>query len=62
MRGQGKDSLPEEGKEGVKALAVGCSAYDDGASARSADCDRAVGGGNGYFAGAVAVPQLKLKQ
>lgn len=54
--------LPEEGKEGVKALAVGCYADVGYASARSAACNFAVSGGGGNYAGAVAVPQLKLKQ
>lgn len=62
MWGVGKDGLPEEGKEGVKALAVGCFAGNDVASARTAKCNNAVSDGGGHFAGAVAVPQLKLKQ
>ena len=62
MWGAGNNSLPEEGKEGVKALAVGCGARNDGASARSASCYYAVSYGYSNFAGAVAVPQLKLKQ
>lgn len=61
MWGQGKDGLAEEGKEGVKALVAGCSASYGVASARTADCNYAVGYGNGYYAGALAVPQLKLK-
>lgn len=60
--GAGKDGLPEEGKEGVKALAVGCSADDGSAASRTAGCISAVGGSAGRYAGAVAVPQLKLKQ
>ena len=62
MWGVGKGGLPEEGKEGVKALAVGCDAVSGGASARAAFCFNAVSNGDGCYAGAVAVPQLKLKQ
>lgn len=53
---------PELGKEGVKNLAVGCSAFHAIASARTADCYNAVSRGNGSFAGAFAALQLKLKQ
>ena len=62
MWGAGKDGLPEEGKEGVKALAVGCNADAGHAASRSANCIIAVGDSGGNAAGAVAVPQLKLKQ
>lgn len=60
--GAGKDGLLEEGKEGVKALAVGCSADGGDAASRTARCNSAVSGSAGAYAGAVAVPQLKLKQ
>ena len=45
-----------------KALVVGCYAIDAGASARTADCDNAVSNSADHYAGAFAVPQLKLKQ
>ena len=51
---------PEVGKEGVKALVVGCNAINGLASARSADCNCAVSYGGVSYAGAFAVPQLKL--
>ena len=60
--GAGKDGLPEEGKEGVKALVVGCGAVDGTAASRTASCHYAVSSSAGNYAGAVAVPQLKLKQ
>lgn len=56
------DGLPEEGKACVKALAAGCAAAGSDASARSANCNYAASYGIGFFAGAFAVPQLKLKQ
>ena len=55
------DGLVEEGKFGIHALAVGCSANNDGASARTAHCNSAVSDGAGDYAGALAVPQLKFK-
>lgn len=61
MWGVGKDGRAEEGKLGVKALAVGCNAINGYASARTADCDSAVSNGSGVFAGALAVPKLKFK-
>ena len=60
--GEGKDGKPEEGKLGVKAFAVGCIAYYDYASSRSADSDYACSASSAIYAGALAVPQLKLKQ
>lgn len=60
--GQGKDGYPEEGKFCVKGLVVGCHAHSGSASARTADCDRAVSHDFSSYAGALAVPQLKLKQ
>ena len=48
------------GKE--KALVVGCNANNDNASARTANCNNAVSASNDFYAGAFAVPQLKLKQ
>ena len=62
MWGAGKDGLPEEGKEGVKALAAGCRADHGAAASRSAYCYSAVSHSDGRCAGAVAVPLLKLKQ
>lgn len=56
------DSKPELGKEGVKALVVGCSAFHGLASARSANCNRAVSLGDADCAGAFAVLELQLKQ
>ena len=62
MWGAVSGGLAEDGKEGVKALVAGCNAYAGVASARTANCNRAVSDGNsGYYAGALAVPQLKLK-
>lgn len=60
--GEGKDGKPEEGKLGVKAFAVGCNAYYDNASSRSAYSNAACSHGTAVYAGALAVPQLKLKQ
>ena len=60
--GEGKDGKPEEGKLGVKAFAVGCSANNDYASSRSADSVYACSLRFAFYAGALAVPQLKLKQ
>lgn len=60
--GEGKDGKPEEGKLGVKAFAVGCIAYYDHASSRSAFSDNACSSSSAFYAGALAVPQLKLKQ
>lgn len=61
MWGAVTDGLAEEGKEGVKALVAGCCANSGLASARTAHCDCAVSYGISHFAGALAVPQLKLK-
>ena len=55
------DGLAEEGKEGVKALVAGCYADSGVASARTANCSGAVGSDYRNYAGALAVPQLKLK-
>lgn len=60
--GDGNTGLPAIGKEGVKALVVGCVAIVDRASACTAYCIGGVGNGHGYYAGALAVPQLKFKQ
>ena len=60
--GEGKDGKPEEGKLGVKAFAVGCSAINGAASSRSAYSFNACSHSFAYCAGALAVPQLKLKQ
>ena len=48
------------GKE--KALVVGCNANNGNASACTANCNFGVSYGNWYYAGALAVPQLKFKQ
>lgn len=61
MWGAVSGDLAEEGKEGVKALVAGCDASHGMASARTAYCYSAVGNGNSFYAGALAVPQLKLK-
>ena len=61
MWGAVSSGLAEEGKEGVKALVAGCSAAYGLASARTAVCSIAVGDASSAFAGAFAVPQLKLK-
>ena len=45
-----------------KALVVGCNASNANASARTASCRHAVSFSADYYAGAFAVPQLKLKQ
>ena len=47
------------GKE--QALVAGCSANSGMASARTAYCNFAVSSGSSDYAGALAVPQLKLK-
>lgn len=62
MWGYGSNGLPEVGKEGVKALVIGCAANHAFASARTANCFSAVSDSADNFAGAFAVPQLKLKQ
>ncbi len=62
MWGYGTNGLPDVGKEGVKALVVGCNANIASASARSADCSIAVSDSHVSYAGAFAVPQLKIKQ
>lgn len=56
------DGRPAPGKEGVKALVVGCTADEALASARSARCNDAVSYGSASYAGAFAVLELKLKQ
>ena len=60
--GDSTTGLPATGKEGVKALVAGCSADYVYASACTAHCRDGVIVGNGDFAGALAVPQLKFKQ
>lgn len=60
--GEGKDGKPEEGKLGVKAFAAGCYANDVYASSRSAASSSACSSSYAHYAGALAVPQLKLKQ
>lgn len=56
------DVKPALGKEGVKALVVGCSALIGFASARAANCNYAVSFSIDAFAAAFAVLELKLKQ
>lgn len=58
--GDGNTGLPATGKEGVKALVAGCSADSVGASACTAHCNSGVSNGGGFYAGALAVPQLVL--
>lgn len=58
--GDGNTGLPAIGKEGVKALGVGCHAIDGIASACTAYCFSGVSNGFGFYAGALAVPQLIL--
>ena len=60
--GDSNTGLPATGKEGVKALVVGCNANDGFASACTAYCNRGVSYDDWYYAGALAVPQLKFKQ
>ena len=60
--GDSNTGLPATGKEGVKALVVGCSANNGIASACSAICSSGVSNDNWVYAGALAVPQLKFKQ
>lgn len=60
--GDSNTGLPATGKEGVKALVVGCNAHYGDASACTAYCNRGVSDGNWSYAGALAVPQLKFKQ
>ena len=60
MWGYGSNGLPEVGKEGVKALVVGCYAVSANASARTAYCDNAVSFSYSSYAFALAVPKLKL--
>lgn len=61
MWGNG-DDRPGLGKEGVKALVVGCVASLRFASARAVFCSSAVDSNSNYFAGAFAVLELKFKQ
>lgn len=60
--GDSNTGLPATGKEGVKALVVGCYADVGAASACTADCSHGVSLGNWSYAGALAVPQLKFKK
>lgn len=60
--GDSNTGLPATGKEGVKALVVGCYADAGSASACTASCSGGVGDGSWVYAGALAVPQLKFKQ
>nr|DAG55200.1 MAG TPA: hypothetical protein [Caudoviricetes sp.] len=60
--GDSNTGLPATGKEGVKALVVGCNANYGNASACTARCNDGVGNVYWYYAGALAVPQLKFKQ
>ena len=58
--GDGNTGLPAIGKEGVKALVVGCNAGNGNASACTAICRDGVSHGHGSCVGALAVPQLIL--
>lgn len=60
--GDSNTGLPATGKEGVKALVVGCSAINGSASACTAFCYNGVGNDVWSYSGALAVPQLKFKQ
>lgn len=60
--GDSNTGLPATGKEGVKALVVGCYASYGSASACTANCRVGVSFGYWDYAGALAVPQLKFKQ
>lgn len=60
--GESNTGLPATGKEGVKALVVGCDANLGDASACAASCGNGVSSGHWAYAGALAVPQLKFKQ
>ena len=60
--GDSNTGLPATGKEGVKALVVGCVASSGVASACTADCSNGVSYVYWGYAGALAVPQLKFKQ
>lgn len=60
--GDSNTGLPATGKEGVKALVVGCRASYGYASACTAFCSSGVSDDNWAYAGALAVPQLKFKQ
>lgn len=60
--GDSNTGLPATGKEGVKALVVGCYASCGFASACAAVCDGGVSSDCWHYAGALAVPQLKFKQ
>lgn len=55
------NGYPAVGKVGVKALVSGCSADNGCASVRSAFCHSAVSYGLDAYAGAFAVPELKMK-
>lgn len=59
--GKGKNGFPEEGKFCVKSFVVGCVVGDSYASVRTCSCSSAVSLDRSYYAGAFAVPQLKLK-
>lgn len=60
--GDSNTGLPATGKEGVKALVVGCYANGGSASACTAYCYSGVSYDRWDCAGALAVPQLKFKQ
>lgn len=60
--GDSNTGLPATGKEGVKALVVGCHANCGAASACTAYCHLGVSAGGWVAAGSLAVPQLKFKQ
>lgn len=60
--GDSNTGLPATGKEGVKALVVGCNANYGYASACTAGCSNGVSVDYWDYAGALAVPLLKLKQ
>lgn len=59
--GDTNTGLPTTGKEGVKALVVGTSVNDTNTSACTISCTASVSALKWNYAGAFAVPQLKLK-
>lgn len=59
MWGGGNGGKAEEGKLGVKNLAIGCASNSGNASARSARCNEYVS--SGVCCGTFAAPQLKFK-
>lgn len=59
MWGGGNGGKAEEGKLGVKNLAIGCASNSGNASVRSARCNDSIS--FGVCCGTFAAPQLKFK-